>query len=832
MSRAPSMAIALLCAVLCVLVGRPAVAAPLAPIEGEIAQLSIEGNRRIEEPTIRAALGTHRGETLTPARVRAMIKAVYATGFFDDVQVFAAPVQDGRGTAVRVTVVEKPAVRDVIILGAKKVKEEDVREAMSLRAFTVLNDADVQRNVKRIREQYVEKGYYLAEVSPEITDVGNDQVDVTFRITENRKVVVQKVEIVGLKEMSKKKVKRRLQVKEGGILPWLGSAGNFDREKLDTDRMILQSLMFEAGYLDAKIEPPKVFLSPDKRFIYISYQVEEGIRYDYGDFGVIGDFVPEEGLDLETVREVIEGKPVVVIQEEQWREAVGKRPKVRLLRLRAAAIEKGEPFQYSTLRSGFGGGVAENVEALYQDQGYAFASVEAIPHGNPITGRADVVFRIDKGEKYRVGQIHVTGNDATVDSVIRREMQVDEGDLYRGARIQASRARLQRLGFFEEVEIKTPRGSAPDVLDLNVDLRERPTGSFSLGMGFSSFEQFVLTGSISKQNFLGRGFNLNAMINWSAIRRQGSLGLYDPYFLNSRWTLSVNAYSINQQFQLNEYQRGGSVEIGRYLDRADDFRVSLMYTMADVGLVSLDPYRSMLVGGDLYRNGLTSTLGLNLMVDRRNSRMMGTKGTFTSLSTNLSGGFRVSDDKILRLLGGKFNFFEIRGNFRFYHPLIPSETDDLMVFRLNSTVGWVQSTDGKVIPFIHRYRVGGIMSVRGYNWFSLGPALRGTGTDDPALGDIPLQVGGSQQWVNNFEIENPIVRSAGIRGVVFFDAGNAFGDPWGNGFIDPRHLRFSVGAGIRWNSPMGLLRFEYGIPLAPREGERRGVFDFGMGQFF
>jgi outer membrane protein insertion porin family len=811
---------------------RVALASPLAQVGGEIARIDIEGNRRIEEPTIRATLGAHRGDALTPSRVRAMIRGVHATGFFDDVQVYLAPDESGRGVVVTVRVVEKPAVRDVQILGAKKVKEEDVREAMSLRTFTVLNDNDLKRNVRLIRQKYVEKGYYLAEVEPVIAPIGDDQVDVTFKITENRKVVVQKVDLLGLSQVSPRKLKRRLQIKEGGILPWLGKAGTFDRTKLDTDRLILQSLLLEEGHLDATVEPAKVFLSPDKRFIYVSYQISEGTRYDFGRFAVVGDFVPDEGLDIGTVEAVALGKPVVVIQEEQYRAANGKKPRVRLLRLRSAAFEQGEPFRYSLMRSGFG--VADNIEALYQDKGYAFAQVDVLPYGNPRTGQADVVLRVEKGDKYRIGQIHITGNDATVDAVIRREVQVDEGDLYRGARITASINRLRRLGFFDPqtVDVKTARGGAPDVLDLRVNVEEKPTGSFSMGMGFSSFEQFVLTGNIQKSNFLGRGYIVGAMINYSAIRRQGSLNFFDPYFLNSRWTLSVNAYSIQQQFQLNEYYRGGSVEVGRYLDRADDFRVSAQYTMADVGLLSIDPYRSQLLGGLLYRNGLTSTLGLNMMVDRRNNRMMGTKGTFTSVTANLSGGFRVSNDKVLRMLGGEFNFFEVRANFRGYYPLIPSDSDDLMVLRLNSTVGWVQSTDGGVVPFIHRYRVGGIMSIRGYNWFSLGPALRGTGTDDPVLGDLPLQVGGSQQWVNNLEIENPIVRAAGIRGVVFFDAGNAFGDPWGRGVIDPRLMRFSVGAGIRWASPMGLLRFEYGIPLAPREGERRGVFDFGMGQFF
>ena len=217
-------------------------------------------------------------------------------------------------------------------------------------------------------------------------------------------------------------------------------------------------------------------------------------------------------------------------------------------------------------------------------------------------------------------------------------------------------------------------------------------------------------------------------------------------------------------------------------------------------------------------------------MDKRNNRIFPTQGIKASVRTTLSGGFRVSEDQVLSLFGGDFNMVESNFNVRFYQPLIPST--DKAVLRINSTLGDIRSTDGRVIPFIHRYRAGGINSVRGYNWFSLGPSMRALGSDDPTRADDKMIVGGSQTWVNNFEIENPIVRAAGISGVVFFDAGNAFGGPFGDDQLNPFKLRFAYGAGVRWRSPIGPLRFELGFPVAPQEGERKSVFDFSIGSFF
>jgi len=796
--------------------------------EGTVSRVAVSGTRRIEDAVVLAAIGLRRGESINAAKIRRDLKAVYATGFFDDVRVDLQADPDGGSDdamIVRFFVDEKPAVRNVNLEGNKKIDEDDIREVLDVRAFAVLNEAKVTSAIGEIRELYVEKGFYLADIEVLYTAVSDDQVDVTFRITENRKVVVQRVDFAGNDHLPDPKIKRFLQIKEGGFVPWLTSTGNFRSDLLEVDQQTIQAVYLEEGYLDIQVDPARVYLSPDKRYIFVSYDLTEGEQYSIGEVDAVGDFEEELGLTKEAVMEIIAGRQVADVQEDLWREEEARANRLVDIEAKGPRLQPGEVFRYSTVNA-----VRTAIEGFYQDQGYAFVNVVPMPDPDPETLQANITFAIEKGDKYRIGRINITGNNPTFDKIVRREVQINEGDIYRGSLVQASKMRLQRLGFFEDVNISTPRGNAADELDLNMQVTEQPTGSFSLGMGYSNLESFVLTGNVQKNNFLGLGYVMSAAINWSGLRRQGNVSFFDPYFLDSRWSTNLSLYSTQQQFILDQYQRGGSLSVGRYLDPRDDVQLQFTYSFEDVGLNNITPFQRYILGGDLYRNGLTSSFGIGVTADKRNNRIFPTKGVLTSLRTTLSGGFRIGEEKTLSLFGGDFNMLETNFNVRVYQPLIPNS--DKMVLRVNSTVGDIRSTDGRVIPFIHRYRAGGINSVRGYNWFSLGPAMRALNSDDPVRADDRLIVGGEQTWVNNIEIENPIVRAAGISGVVFFDAGNAFGGPFGEDQLNPLDLRFAYGAGVRWRSPIGPLRFELGIPIKPQPGERKSVFDFSIGSFF
>ena len=790
--------------------------------EGTIISVIVEGVRRLEPFVVLSAVDLGRGDELTTSRVRRDLKSVYATGFFDDVQISTRPTEGG--VILVFTVSEKPAVRQVLLEGHKKLEEDDLREVLDIRPFSVLNDASIARNTTRLHDVYVEKGYYLATVTPEIVEVSESQVDLVYHMVENRKVVVQDISFTGNDNLAASKMRRFMQTKQGGAVPWLTSRGSFQEETLAGDVELIRYLYWEEGYWEAQVHTPNVYLSPDKRSIHISIHVDEGVQYDIGLVQMAGDFSPEEGLTEEAIRRIISGEPVADIQEDQWRAATGRPERNVRFSTPSASLTVGETFSYTSYRT-----VADNITAFYEDQGYAQASVSLQPIPDPETETINFVLQIQKGEKMRIGRIQITGNDPTFDKVVRRELQLAEGDVYRGSLKRASELRIQRLGYFDQVRIDQVAGEEPGQIDLNVRVGEQPTGSFQFGAGYSSAESIILNGSMTKQNFMGLGYTASGSINWSRSRKLYSVALADPYFLDSRWSASIDVFNRVEQYQFNQYNRGGSFGVGRWLDARDDIRLTLDYTFESVGLNQISPVQKRLVGGDLFRNGFTSTLGLNFSIDKRNNRIRPTRGYLFSTNMALSGGFRISDDKVLSLFGGDFNFVETRANFRFYWPL---EKSEMFIFRANTTIGRVWSTDGRTLPFIHRYRAGGIYSVRGFGPYTLGPAIRGINGDDPTLPDSNIIVGGTETWVNNIEIEAHFLRAAGISGVVFFDAGNTFGDPWDQGHISLNGLRMSVGAGVRWQSPMGPLRFEYGIPFSPRDGEKKGVFDFGIGGFF
>jgi outer membrane protein insertion porin family len=832
----------------------PEIARPSAA-EGTVRTIQISGLSRVEEAAIRTVIQLRTGEELAKWKIDRDIKAIYGTGFVDDVWVDAVPVA-GEANAVDVTFVldEKPAIRDVKISGNKKIDEDSLREAIDITAFSVLNETDVNENAQRIRDKYVEKGYYLVDIDPVTREVGDDQVELTFEITENRKVMVQSIDITGNEHIPDRKIRRYMQTKQAGIIPWLTNSGTFDETNLETDRDVIRQVFLEEGYVDVKVGESKVYLSPDKRFIYITTHVDEGPQYVLGEIDATGDFTPEEGLTRGAVQAIIDGDTADMVGD-RWRRAQRKaekdeepidpewdqveRKRFLVFDVGHPPLQTGDTFRLSTFSTTLG-----EVSTLYGNQGYAFVNVVPQTNQDPEKKIVDILFDISKGQKVRIGHIDITGNDPTYDKVVRREIPINEGDTYRESAIKESKDRLERLGYFEDVKISTPKGSEADVLDMKVEVTEQPTGSFSVGAGFSNLEDFVFTANVSKNNFLGLGYVMSAAVNLSKVRQQGDLSLYDPYFLDSRWTFNIHAFSISRQFIEDEYQRGGNVAIGRYLDPRDDIRLVADYTFEDTGLMNIDSYKDRLFGGQLYRNGITSTAGLSLNIDKRNNRINATRGIYTSVKATLSGGFRTDKGHVVDLLGGDFNMYELNANFRAFQPVSPK--GDWIIFKYNGTLGKIGSTDGTIVPYIHRYRAGGINSVRGYDWYTLGPSIRAlgyvdrtnssrsifVGLDDPTAPDDRLVIGGTETWINNFELEEPIFRQAGLSTVIFFDAGNAFGDPWGSGHINPLQLRCAYGFGIRWLSPMGPLRFEWGFPIEPYEDERKVVFDFSIGSLF
>jgi len=776
-----------------------------------IRSIRVLGVAKVETEAILDNIALKEGQLLRKETVKQAIRDIWRLRYFDDVRVEAEDF--GEEVQVVITVVEKPAIRDVVLEGNKKVTSEDIKEVMDVKAFQILDEAKIQATSRKILELYLEKGFFLAEVDIEQRDRSSNEVTIAYVIRENRKVLVKEINLVGNTALKDGYLKQRLQTKSAGILPGIGQAGTYRREVLDTDTEIIAYLYSAHGYVDADVSRPEVFLSPDKRWVHATIHVDEGEQYRVGDVRVQGDLDALLKLSEDEILDLIKTKPGEVYNRVQVAEDVQK------------------------------------VVDAYGEHGYAFANVIPLPRQDRERQVIDLSFDVQRGNLVNLEDVVITGNLATWDKVIRREVTLIEGQVFRGKAINETRARLQRLGYFEDVAITTPRGSAPDSLDLAIDVTEKPTGTFSLGAGFSTVESFVFNANISRQNFLGLGYTMALSANLSLGRnvvqrglfqgensqQQISFQLVDPYLLDTRITAAISVFSVNRTFQLTEFSRGFNLSLGHYLGKRDTAQVSLRYSLETVGLTSLQPYQKQLYGGQLYRSGTKSSLTASVIWDERNNRLAATRGWYVTTSMEWAGGFRANENKKVSILGGDFQFLRSQFNLRGYLPLGPPDSADspwVVVLRGNLSLGWVWSLDGEIVPFTERYRAGGINTLRGFLPLSQGPVVRHSVNQDPVHAARDVAIGGNYSLISNVEIEFPIIPPAQVRGVVFFDVGNAYGGVYGDELPGQDLLRVSAGFGVRWRSPMGPLRFEWGFPLDRRPGERGQVFEFTIGSFF
>jgi outer membrane protein insertion porin family len=746
-----------------------------------VRELAFEGLSRVDAASVRDKIFTQTGRPLDRARLSEDIKRLYATGFFEDVQVSTRPVGGDAGLVVlRFVLVERPAVRAVTLqLDGDAVSEEEIRKVLDLKLRETLDEARVRANVAKIRDLYVEEGYFLAEVDYELRR-GPAGVEVVFRVREGASVQVRKVEITGNREVASDDIKGIIGTREGSWLSFLTSAGDFKQELFEQDLQRIQYFYLTRGYVQMLPGKPQVMLTPDRRAMDILIPVVEGPRYRTG----------------ELTLELVDGDWDVTEAEVR-----------KLLTLKTGAW-----FDYGAMQAD-----VQAVAGAFRDRGYANATVGTDHQVDPETKTFGVVFRIQKGSPVSIRRIEVRGNLSTRDEVIRRELAVREGEIYSGSGVRRSQRRIMATGFFEPprgpgddggVRIEMRPTGEPDTVDLVVSVKEKQTGTFQVGAGFSSLESFILTAQISKENFLGRGQTLSAQLTLSGIRQLYSVSFFEPYFLDLPVTFAFDLFNFQEDFvDFTRLRTGGNISLGYRF--TDELSFSGTYTLESVDATLR---RTDIDVAKLRQSGLTSSLRGTLSWDTRNNRLFPTSGQFTTLSGELAAAW----------LGSQNEFWRVIGRTRWYFPLFWQ-----FVLRLNGQFGWVEGFGDSPVPLFERFFVGGIFTVRGFQRNSIGERLFLTSQPDGALD--PITLGGTRQLILNAEIEFPILLDMGIRGVVFLDAGNAWG---AEQLMDPTVLRTSAGFGVRWNSPVGPLRFEWGFPLRPRPGEDRSMFEFTIGNSF
>ncbi len=750
--------------------------------EGEVVDIRIEGNRRVEAEAIRRALRTRAGEVFDEARTAEDLRAVWALGYFTDVQLLVQRLPTG-GVVYVVRVQERPSIRAVKLAGNEELSQDDLKESIEVKALTILDMDAVRRTQKKIQEKYVDKGYFLAEVSHKVVPVEGGQVDVVFTIDENSKVMVKDIVFLGAEKVPAERLKEVMITREGGYFSFLTGEGTYREEAFQRDLAVIQATYYDEGFINVRVDKPTVSLSADKRYIYITLKVTEGERYDIGNIDFAGDLVV---------------------------------PKEELARLMTSS--KGQHFSRTQL--------GQDIQALtdvYYDRGYAYANINPATSVNADTKTVDVTFEVQKGPQVTIERIDIVGNTKTRDKVIRREVRVYEGELYSGTGVRRSKERVTALGFFETVEVTQRPGSREDSIIIQVEVKEKATGTFQVGLGFSNVENFIFTAQVSQNNFLGWGQSVSASAQISSLRSLVQLSFFDPYFLDTNFLLSADFFRVEADYQdFIRQSTGGSVSVGYQL--IEDLLANVGYSQEHVNVQAAEAFGGVLLA-NRFLSGVTSSVRLSLTYDKRNNRLFPSNGFIHYGSVEYAPGF-------LAIGSSPFLFTRYTAYSRLYFPLPLGA-----VFKTNATVGYIQQLDpNRPLPVSELFYLGGINSVRGYLLRSISPTLLAPRSGSPDAPIERLNVGGNKQLILNLELEFPVFEKAGIRGVVFYDAGNAYAanEPFFDDKQDgvPLGLFHAVGFGFRWFSPVGPLRFEWGIPLSKRPEDEPILFEFTIGNFF
>lgn len=769
--------------------------------EATVTSIDFEGLKRVDPEAVRILLSSRIGRELSTRSVSEDIRSIFGTGYFEDVEVYQSTGARG-GIALTYVVREKPAIRRVDITGNDGISLEDVKNVVDLRPFTIYDPGKVKKNIQKIKELYVGKGYYLVEVDSKTDTLPTGEVVVTFLIAENAKVQVRQIKIIGNTAIDDDTLKGGLATQEGNLLSFLNDAGTYRAEAFQVDLLRISSAYFDKGYINVKVEPPDVEISGDRKYLYITIRIEEGEQYSIGKLDFSGDLIEDKAELFKRITSV-----------------------------------EGQIFNRSML-----GQDLIALKTRYEDDGFAYANITPATQIDSTKRIIDITFDIQKGNKVYYERINLVGNSKTRDKVIRRELRIYEGELTSATFRELSRRRVQQLGYFEKVDIKTRKGSTDELQIVEIEVKERSTGTFQIGAGLSSAENFIITAQVSQENFLGNGQSVSLSASISGLQQLFQLRFTEPYLLDTDWTLSLNAFNTETSFRsFVRSSAGGDLTLGHPI--TDDIRVFLTYTLELVESSSADGSISQPLLASLNNRGRISSLRGTLAYDTRDNRLFPTDGQYHTLSAEVSDTFLGADES------RRFQKYRLIN--RFYQPLIWK-----FVGKLQTRFGVINSSSEEGLAPSEKFILGGINSIRGYAPFTISPDKqsptndRGVGQVDPFQQTSVFYEGGNKEFLGTVEVEFPIFEEVGIKGVLFLDAGNTYGEEENFFYagetyrerqsidsFDPRELPlglfWSVGFGFRWFSPIGPLRFEWGVPLTPRPDDDRGpLFEFSIGNAF
>ena len=737
-----------------------------------VKDIRVEGIQRTEAGTVFSYLPVKVGDTMTDDKASQAIKTLFSTGFFKDVRL------EIEGGVLVVLVEERPAIASVDFVGMKAFEKDQIIKGLrefGLAESRIFDRALVEKAEQELKRQYLTRGYYAANVTTTVTPLERNRVGINFNVDEGEIAKLKQISIIGARSFPEKDLLDLFELRTPNWLSWYTKNDQYSKQKLSGDLENLRSYYLNRGYLEFNIDSTQVSISTSKLDIYITVNVTEGEKYTVSSVKLAGD---------------------LILPEEELKKLVSLKP--------------GESFSREKLTE-----TTKHISERLGNEGYAFANVNAAPELDKTRHQAAFTIFVDPGRRVYIRQINVTGNTRTRDEVIRRELRQFESSWYDGDKINRSRTRVDRLGYFDEVTVETPAvPGTTDQADLNLNVKERPTGSVTLGAGFSSAEKLVLSGSVQQQNLFGSGKTVGLQINTSQINKIYSLSYTDPYYTidgisrgfdiyqrkTNTNTLAVGAYGSSSF--------GGGIRYGLPIAEDDYVSLGLSIDATKLTLDATSPLRYLDYVNQFGASNTTLLGTAGWLKETIDSRLYPTKGH----SNRLVGEFA--------LPGGSLRYY--RATFQHQNFTAFPMFSRGATLMLNGEIGYANGYSGRQLPFFKNYYAGGIGSVRGYDSGSLGPIDLATGEN----------LGGNRRLVGNAELLFPLPGSGqdkSMRLGVFVDAGQVWGT---DSKISLSDLRYSAGVSLSWSSPVGPLRFSFANPINKKPEDRIQRLQFQMGSTF
>ena len=717
-----------------------------------VKDVRIEGNERIEDDAILRVVETRAGESYDEAQLSRDLEAIFSMGYFEDIRVETEAQEDARIVIFRVT--EKPTIRLIEISGNRVYDEQEIKDNIDITTGSILNIFRIKRNIKQIETLYQEKNYHNVKVTYTVEELEHNQADLEFNIEEGKKLRIREIRFEGNQMFDDKTLKKKIKTSEKGFFSWLTGSGDLDMETLYQDIIKLSDFYHNNGYAEARIAEPEVIYKDN--WIYIEIKIEEGDRFKMGAVALSGDLI---------------------------------RPEAELHQKLAAPKE--EYFNRQAIRQD-----VMILSDLYADEGYARADIAPEIKKQEEEGAIDIIFHIQKNEPVYFEKIVIEGNTKTRDKVIRRELEVYEGEKYSGSGLKKSIRELYRLDYFKDVQVRRQQGNAEDQMILNIQVEEKPTGTFSFGGGYSAVDKLYVMTSISERNLFGRGQRLDLRVQAGGTSQQYDISFTEPWLFDMPLSATLEANKWERDYdEYDRDSRGGALRFGYPIFDYTRAYLQYAYDVSTIENVS-EAYKSIIDEGEF----VESSVSTSLVYDSRNRQFNPSEGSKHRLTFEYAG------------IGGDIGFTKVTAEAGWYFPLFWKT-----VGFLHGEAGYVERNAGKILPDYERFYLGGINSLRGFDWRDVSP-----------VNDEGVEIGGEKYVQFNVEYLVPLLMEQGLVGLVFYDTGNAYAD----GPIRFDELRESWGYGIRWYSPMGPLRLERGYIIDRQEGEDSGRWEFSIGGSF